>query len=70
MMEKLLIKFQDIVESLSFLADSSPEVHAEWTIKLITGKAADQFLFPVRSESGCEIQGLNSDRTKYVGAYF
>lgn len=38
---------QDIVDRLTFLSEGTPEVQAEWTVRLITGRGDDNFQYPV-----------------------
>ncbi|KAF8386062.1 ncs-5 [Pristionchus pacificus] len=41
-----VITFQDIVDRLTFLSEGTPEVQAEWTVRLITGRGDDNFQYP------------------------
>ncbi|CAI4231568.1 unnamed protein product [Auanema sp. JU1783] len=40
------ITFQNLIECLAHLNPQSAESNAQWTIRLITGSASDQFAFP------------------------
>ncbi|GMR58405.1 hypothetical protein PMAYCL1PPCAC_28600 [Pristionchus mayeri] len=41
-----VITFQDIVSCLTFLSEGTPEVQAEWVVRLITGRPDDHFQYP------------------------